>query len=423
MSILIKSAQIIDERSPLHQKKKNIFISDSGVIKHIGAKTPEASRVIEGKNIMVSMGWLDMQANFNDPGMEYKEDLNSGKKAAEAGGFTGVVLVPNTDPCIESKNDVSYLLSGNQNSVTRIYPMGAVTKSCKGEDLTEMLDMCHAGAVAYSDGEMPIWNTDILLKTLLYLQKFKGLLINRPEDKYLTAFGTMNEGTVSTMLGMKGMPNIAEEIMIRRDIELLAYAGGRLHVSNISSAESVKLIKAAKKRGLDITCNVAVYNLIWSDEKVGNYDSNYKVNPPLRENSDIKALDKGLEEGVIDVIVSAHTPQDEENKKLEFDHAAFGMTGLQTFMPLLIQKYGKNGFLKLIDKFTTNPRTILGLDLPEIKENEKAELTVFDPDAEWTYSMDNNFSKSTNSPLLGERLKGKVLATISNGRSYVNSTI
>lgn len=294
MSILIKSATILANGSPHHNKKLNIFISDAGIIKSIGHEAPDASRVIEGKNLMVSIGWFDMRANFNDPGNEHKEDLTSGLKTAASGGFTGIALLPNTNPCIESKNEVTYLMSHNQKSVTQVYPMGAVTKGCKGEDFTEILDMQAAGAVAFTDGENPIWNTDILLKTLQYLQKFDGLLINRPEDTYLTAFGTMNEGITSTFLGLKGMPGLAEEIMIKRDIELLKYAGGRIHFANVSTEHSIKQIAKAKKNGLNVTCDVAAHNLIFEDSELSDYDTNYKVNPPLRSKRDIKALEKAL---------------------------------------------------------------------------------------------------------------------------------
>ncbi len=421
MSILIKSATILAAGSPHHNKKLNIHISDSGIIKSIGKDAPKASKVVEGKNLFVTIGWFDMRANFNDPGFEHKEDLTSGLKAASAGGFTGVALLPNTKPCIESKNEVSYLKSRNSDSVTHIFPLGAVTMGCKGEDFTEILDMHAAGAVGFTDGENPIWNTDILLKSLQYLQKFDGLLINRPEDTYLTAFGSMNEGVTSTYLGLKGMPGLAEEIMIQRDIELLKYAGGRLHISNVSTARAVSEIAAAKKNGLNITCDVAVHNLLFDDSVLRDYDTNYKVNPPLRSKKDIKALEKGIQNGDIDVIVSSHSPQDEESKKLEFDHADFGMLGLQTFFPMVLQKLNSGDLSDLLGKFTVNPRSILRLPIPEIKQDEKANLTIFDPDLEWIYDEKSNYSKSLNSPLLGRKLKGGVVGVINNGKSFFNT--
>ena len=421
MSILIKSATILDAGSSYHNQKLNIFISDNGIIKSIGKETPKASKEIEGKNLMVSMGWFDMRANFNDPGFEYKEDLNSGLKTAAAGGFTGVALLPNTKPCVESKNEVSYLKSYNLKSVTQIYPMGAVTKGCKGEDFTEILDMQSAGAVAFTDGENPIWNTDILLKTLQYLQKFNGLLINKPEDKYLTAFGSMNEGVTSTIMGLKGMPGLAEEVMINRDVELLKYAGGRIHFSNISTAQALRQIAKAKKLGLNVTCDVAAHNLIFDDTLLSEYDTNYKVNPPLRSKKDINALKKGIFSNDIDVIVSSHSPQDQESKKLEFDHADFGMIGLQTFFPFVIRKLNGTDISELLEKFTINPRNILNLPLPVLEEGEKADLTIFDPEMEWYYTMETSYSKSSNSPLLGQKLMGGVIGVVNNGKSFFNT--
>lgn len=420
MSILIKSARILSKGSPYHNQKLNIFISDAGIIKSIGSDEPSATRVIEGKNLMVSIGWFDMRANFNDPGHEYKEDLSSGLKTAAAGGFTGVALLPNTQPCVESKNEVSYLMSQNPKSITQVYPLGAATKGCKGEDFTDILDMHAAGAVAFTDGENPIWNTDILLKTLQYLQKFNGLLINRPEDSCLTAFGTMNEGITSTYLGLKGIPGIAEEIMIKRDIELLKYAGGRIHFANVSTEQSVKQIAKAKKNGLNVTCDIAAHNLVFEDTELAGYDTNYKVNPPLRSKRDIKALEKALINNTVDVIVSSHTPQDEECKKLEFDHADFGMLGLQTLLPMVLKKFDGDELDGLIEKFTINPRTILSIPIPEIKEGEKANLTIFDPKMEWVYNDKSNHSKSDNSPWLGQTLKGCVLGVVNNGKSLFN---
>ena len=423
MSILIKSATVLDPGSPFHQKKTNIFISDAGIIKSIGRESPEANRIVEGRNLHVSIGWFDMRANYNDPGNEHKEDLHSGLKCAEAGGFTGVALLPNTTPCVASKNEVAYLTAGNHKNVTTVYPLGAVTRDCKGEELTEILDMHAAGAVAFTDGEQPIWNTDIMLKSLLYLQKFGGLLINKPEDKYLTAFGNMNEGVTSTYLGLKGMPGLAEDIMIKRDIELLKYAGGRLHFANVSTNHGLRQVAKAKSHGLAVTCDVAVYNMLYDDTRLMQYDTNYKVNPPLRTKQDVRSLNKGISKGTIDVIVSAHTPQDEESKKLEFDHADFGMLGQQTFFSSILQLLPNDDWISALPLFTVNPRKILGVPLPVIKEGEKANITVFDPDAQWTYSEKNNYSKSMNSPLLGSTLQGAVIGVINNGHSFFNSFI
>jgi len=320
MKILLKAVEIRDPCSPFHKKKTNLLIND-GVIVEIGEKSYRADHIISKKNLKVSIGWFDMRSDFCDPGFEYKEDVFSGRKAAAAGGFTEVLLLPNTNPVIQTKNEVSYILSGNDNQLVSIYPIGAVTEDTKGEELTEMIDLNASGARAFSDGKNPVWHTDILLKSLLYLQKFDGLLINRPEDTMLTRLGSMNEGVNSTILGLRGMPKLGEELMIDRDIKILEYAGGRIHFSNISTEESVNLIRKAKKTGLRLSCDVAAHQLVLDDSALMEFDTNFKVNPPLREEKDLKALKKGLDDGTIDVIVSSHTPQDEENKKLEFDLA------------------------------------------------------------------------------------------------------
>ncbi|SMD33241.1 dihydroorotase [Reichenbachiella faecimaris] len=416
MNILLREAKILDPQSPHHNKVVNIHIKD-GQIAAIDKKEHKADTIIEAKGLLLSAGWFDMKSHFNDPGNEHKEDLASGAAAAAKGGFTGVATLPNTSPVVQTKGNVEYVLSKSKSYLIDIYPMAAVTLDTNGEDLTEMLDLHAAGAVAFTDGEKPIWHTDMMLKSLIYLQKIGGLLINQAEDQLLTRFGSMNEGTVSTILGLKGMPTLAEHLMIKRDLDLLKYAGGKIHFSNISSKESVNLIKKAKKKGLQVTCDVSIHHLIHTDEDLMGYDSHYKINPPLRTEKDRKALIKGLQEGVIDVIVTAHTPQDEENKKLEFDLAGFGISGLQTMLPSLL-KLGKELEPSLwIEKVTTNPRSILKLDLPTIKENQIANLTLFDPKAKWTLNDQSNKSKSRNSPFFNQELTGKVKA-VCNGAQF-----
>jgi len=419
MKIQIKSVQILDPASPYHKKRKNILIKD-GIIASIGDTQFRADLTIDAKRMLVSVGWFDMRATFCDPGIEYKEDANTGAKAAAAGGFTEVMLLPNTIPTVHSKNGVSYLLSKNVNNLTQIHPSAAVTIDTKGEQLTEMIDLQNSGAVAFTDGENPIWQTDILLKALQYLQKFDGLLIQKPEDKRLNLFGTMNEGINSTSLGMKGMPKLSEEIIIARDLEILEYAGGRLHFSNISSAKSVNQIRKAKQRGIQVTCDIAAHQPVFDDYIIEDYDTNYKVNPPFREQNDNKALLKGLNDGTIDVIVSGHCPQDEESKKLEFDLAEFGIIGVQTAFSNIIEFSQLVKLETLIEKITSKPRQILGMEIPTIKEGSMANLTVFDPKVSWTFSESNNQSKSSNSPFLNQNLKGKAMAVFNNRKHLID---
>ncbi|MDH5476174.1 MAG: dihydroorotase [Cyclobacteriaceae bacterium] len=418
MDILIKSVRIIDQKSAYHNKEVDVLVS-KGKIKKIGTIEDASSKTIEAKGMILSVGWFDMRANFCDPGLEYKEDLFTGMEAASAGGFTGVALLPNTKPVIQSKNDIKYIYARTAENIVDVYPMGAVTIDTKGEDFTEMIDLHEAGAIAFTDGEQPLWQSDILLKSLQYLEKFKGLLINKPEEKRLNMFGHMNEGVNSTILGMKGMPKLGEELMINRDLSLLEYAGGRLHLSQLSTVESIAQVRAAKKKGLNVTCDVAAFQALFDDSALNTFDTNYKVNPPFREKEDINAIIKGLKDGTIDVIVSSHTPHDEESKKLEFDLADFGITGLQTVAHSIQELAKKVDLPLLIEKLTTSPRNLLGLPHPEIAEGENANLTLFAPELEWTFDSATNKSKSVYSPYFGKTLRGKAVAVFNKGKVII----
>lgn len=421
-SILIKSATIIDESNAMNGKQTDVLI-ENGRIAKLGKIQAKADKEINAKGMLLSIGWFDMRASFGDPGYEHREDLESGIATAAAGGFTGVALMPNNKPVTQTKNEVSYLKSRNQRSITEIFPIAAVSIDAKGEELTEMIDLHHAGAVAFSDGIEPIWHTDILLKSLQYLQKFSGLLINKPEDIRLNLYGTMNEGINSTMLGMKGMPKLAEELIVQRDLELLAYAGGRLHFTNISSEKSVAMIKAARKKGLEVSCDVAAYQMLFDDSALAGFDTNFKVNPPFREKKDNKGLIKGIQEGTIEIIVSSHIPQDEENKKLEFDLAAFGVISLQTVAANLSTLSESVDMAILIKAVTVNPRKLLHLNIPKMSEGEEANLTLFDPNHQWVLDNKSNVSKSKNSPHWGRELKGKALATFNNGMYHIDKVL
>jgi len=422
MEILIKSVDIIDRPSELHNKRRNVLIKN-GVITEITTRSISAPKVIDARGLKLSIGWCDMRSHFCDPGEEAKEDLQSGRLAAAHGGFTDVVVQPNTLPVVTSKNEVSYLRSGNQHSLTQIHVIGAVTIDTKGTELTEMIDLHHAGVVAFSDGIEPLWHTDVFGKALQYLQKFNGLLINRAEDKMLSAFGHMNEGLQSTMLGIPGIPKLSEELMVARDLALLEYYGGRLHFANVSSQESLVMIKIAKKKGLNVSCDVAAHQLLLDDSKLADFDTNYKVNPPLRGPKTIKALVNGLKDGTIDVMVSDHRPEDEEGKKLEFDLASFGMMGIQELGSMLqeISKEVDEGLL--MEKITYQPRKLLGLEVPVIRKGQKAVLTLFDPAKKWLFDEQSNQSKSRNSPNFGKELTGKAVAVFNNGKVLLDSDL
>lgn len=417
MKVLIQSATLSDPGSPYHKKKKDVLIQNGRIV-DIGAKIKSADKIIEADGMILSTGWVDMGTFIGDPGLEHKEDLDSAAKAAAAGGFTELVMLPNTVPPVQSKNEVNYITRGNGNRLVQIHPIGAVTLKNQGEELTEMIDLNAAGAVAFSDGLKTIWNTDILLKSLQYLQKFDGLLINHPEDIWLNMFGQMNEGTSSTRLGLKGMPKIAEDIAVKRDIELLTYAEGRLHFSRVSSARALDSIRAAKKKKLNVTCDIAAYQALLDDSLLSDFDTNLKVNPPLRGKADLDALIAGLKDGTIDVLTTGHLPQDAESKVVEFDHADFGMINLQTFASQLASLSKFVDVHDLILKVTQSPRNILKLEIPTIAIDARANLTLFDPDENWKFTEEKNYSRSLNSPWLGKEIRGKVKAVFNNSKSW-----
>ncbi len=419
MKILIKSALILDAGSSFHKQIKNVVIAN-GKIVEIGDKNFTADKTIQAENMILSTGWFDVGTFVGDPGLEHKEDLQSLAKAAAAGGFTEVAVLPNTHPCVQSKNEVSYITQNNSSRLVQIHALASITKNNKGEELTEMIDLNEAGAIGFTDGLRPVWHTDIFLKSLQYLQKFDGILIDQPEDKHLNMFGQMHEGINSTMLGLKGMPRIAEEVAVGKNLELLSYAGGRLHIAKVSTSKTIELIKAAKKKGLHVTCSVISYQPLLDDSLLNDFDTNYKVNPPLREKADQDALIRGLKDGTIDIICSGHLPHDDESKKLEFDLADFGIINLQTFASQLSLLNKSIEMEDLIEKVTAAPRKLFKMNSPVIEVDAKANLTLFDPTKEWIFTPSENLSKSTNSPWLGKKLKGKVIATFNNSKNWTD---
>jgi dihydroorotase len=421
MKVLIQGARILETNSSFNQKEKNILLSE-GRILEIGDKNFGADKTIKASGMLLSTGWFDLGTSFGDPGIEHKEDLRSGAEAAMSGGFTELALLPNTSPAIQTKNEISYVTGGNVNRLVQIHALAAVTRNNKGEELTEMIDLHEAGALGFTDGLKTIWHTDILLKSLQYLQKFDGLLIDHPEDIWLNLFGQMHEGTNSTMLGLKGMPRIAEDIIVNRNLELLSYAGGRLHFSRMSSGKAVDAIRAAKKR-LNVTCDVTAYQPLMDDSALHGFDTNYKVSPPLREKVDNDALIKALKDGTIDVICSGHLPQDEEAKNIEFDLADFGIINLQTFASNLSALSKHIDWDVLIPKVTSNPRQLLRVATPRIEPGEKANLTLFDPAATWRLDEKSNRSKSKNSPWYGGEITGKAVAVFNNDRQWIDTSV
>ncbi|MDB4902333.1 MAG: dihydroorotase [Mucilaginibacter sp.] len=415
MNLLIKSATIIDPNSPFNNQVVDVLI-EKGIIKRIGPDIEFDAEVIEAEGKYVSPGFFDLNCNIGELGFETKEDLYTGTRAAAAGGFTGLALMPNTIPPVHSKAEIEYLLNRAKKNLVDVYPLGTISHKREGKDLAEMYDMYLSGAKAFTDGNRPVQDAGLMERALLYAQGFDGLVFSYPEDTAIAGKAKVNEGEISTLLGMKGIPSLAEELMIARDLYLAEYTGSKIHFSTISTIRSVQLIREAKRKRLEVTCDVAAYHLVLTDEALINFDSLYKVKPPLRTLDDVNALKKGLIDGTIDAIVSQHTPQEVEFKDVEFEVAEYGMIGLQTAFSLAL-KTGLDLNL-IIQKLAVSPREILNIDIPAIAEEQPANLVLFDVDAEWEYTRKNNRSKSYNSPFLGQNLKGKVLLTINNNYIY-----
>lgn len=421
MNILIKSARIIDLFSPFNGKVMDILI-ENGVITSIATTiVPKKTvKTISSKNLCVSVGWMDMQANFCDPGFEHKEDIQTGVNAAAAGGYTAVALVSSTLPTIHSKAEVEYIKNKSATSIVEVYPVGTLSYKQEGKDIAEMYDMHLSGAVAFSDDKKAVNDAGLLMRALLYAKNFGGLIITHCDEKAISQDGKMNEGVVSTMLGLKGIPALAEELMVNRNIFLAEYTDAPIHLANISTERSVALIKQAKEKGIKVTAAVNAYNLSLPETLLAGFDSNYKLNPPLRTPKDIDALKKGITDGTIDVITSDHRPQDIESKDVEFDYATNGMIGLESAFALVNSNKDKIKLEALIKTLTVNTRTILKLKQPKIAPGETANITLFDPEFEWTFDKQAIKSKSRNTPFIGQTFKGKVIGIINKNQFKSN---
>jgi dihydroorotase len=418
MNLLIKQATIVDSSSSHNGKVVDILI-EKGVITQIKKSiAPEKGmKTIEGDDLHVSAGWLDMQVNFCDPGNEHKETLERGLKAAAKGGFTGVAVMSGTNPPLHNKAQIDYVVNKAKSNGVNVYPVGTLSYNQEGKDLSEMYDMQLSGAVAFSDYKKPVKDAGLILRALQYSNNINSFIITHCDDKTISHGGLMNEGVISTRLGLKGMPGLAEEIMLQRNIQILEYTGGKMHIPTISTKGSVDLIKKAKAKKLNITCGVAAYNLLLDETEVEGFDTNFKVNPPLRTKEDVEALKKGVADGVIDVIVSDHNPQDIESKDLEFDLADNGMVGLESCFGVANAALSSKASLEtLVNTLTKNPRTVLGLKEVTVKEGEDANLTIFNPGAKYVFEKSHIVSSNKNSGFIGKELKGEVIGVINKDK-------
>ncbi|MCF3112008.1 dihydroorotase [Niabella sp. CC-SYL272] len=420
MKILIKQSKIIDPTSSFNGRTADILIVN-GIIQSIGKNlVQKGAKILDAKGLHVSPGWVDLFADFADPGFEYRETLASGSAAAAAGGFTDVCIVPNTKPAIDQKSVVEYICAKAALLPVNIHPLGAVTKNTDGKELAEIYDMRQSGAVAFTDGKNAIQSSDIMVKALQYIKPFNGVLIQLPDNKDIQPNGLMNEGVVSTRLGLQAKPAIAEELLITRDLKLAEYAGSRLHLTGVTTAASLKLIKEARQKKTNVTVSITPAHLYFTEEDLQGYDTNLKLNPPLRTVNDRKALLKGITDGTIDCIASHHIPYDTDHKMVEFEYAKNGMLGLQTAYAVLNTVLPEMPQDRWVELLSINPRKILGLPVPSIEEGAVASLTVFDPARQWVLNTDAILSQSRNSAFIGNPLTGKPLGIIHNNQTNLS---
>ena len=418
MNILLKSVTIVNGCTKnLHLKKRDILIKN-GLIEAIETSIEPSGKikVIDIKNLHVSIGWFDSGVSFGEPGYEERETIGNGLLTAAKSGFTDVILNTCSHPTPDSSSDIVFLKNAAKDQLTSLYPLGNLTVNGDGEALAELYDMKNAGALGFYDYKRPVSNANLLKIALQYAQNFEGLVFSFPMDKSISGKGIVNEGITSTKLGLKGIPALAEELQIARDLFILEYTGGKLFIPTISTANSVKLIAEAKKKGLDVYCSVAAHNLSITDDELHDFDTEFKVMPPLRTSSDLKALIKGVKNGTIDLVTSDHTPLNIELKHVEFDNADYGSIGLESIFGMMNELLGMEETITLL----TKGRSIFGMDTPKLEVGEIANLTLFTTDEAYEFSEKHIYSSSKNSIALGKKMKGKVIGTIANNQLVVN---
>ena len=419
MKVLIKQATILQQASPHHLQVQDVLIAHG---KYIAIEndiaTSAADKVIYAEQGYLTPGFVDAFAQFNEPGHEHNETLHTGAAAAFKGGYTTVCVVPNTTPCIDNKATIEYIIQQQNALPVHVHPIGAVTTNPAGKLLTEMIEMHHAGAVAFSDGLQCIQQPNILLKALQYVKAFNGIVMQLPHDHSISATGYMHEGIVSTQLGIPGMPSIAEEVMVARDIAICAYSNSKLHITGISTAQSVGMIAAAKAKGIAVTCSVSPYHLLLNHTANEGYNTNAKVNPPLRTPQDVLAMQQGLLNGSIDYVASHHNPLSIDHKLCEYNIAAYGMSTIEhTFNVVASIPYITPYIIHQV--LSHNAAQLLGIATPIIHKEATCSATLFALNQNLVVNQTDFISKSTNSAFIDITLKGKIIATLNKQQLYI----
>jgi dihydroorotase len=416
--LLLKGGDILNLENGTREKA-DILILD-GVIAEIGAVDSNDfdGQILDIADNIVVPGLIDIHVHFREPGREDKETIESGSAAAMAGGFTAVACMPNTSPAIDKQEVVRFIKKKADLELVDVYPIAAITKDRQGKEITEMAELIRAGAVAFSDDGSPVNDNTVMRNALDYADMFDAPIIDHCEDPHLAAGGHMNEGAMSTQLGIPGIPNAAESVHIARDIELARLTGGKIHIAHMSTKEGVDLVRRAKSDGLKVTCEVAPHHLLFTDGNLSTFDSNLKMNPPLRTEADIVALEEGIKDGTVDVFASDHAPHTIEDKDVEFDAAPFGILGLETMLGVILQQVVNRDLLTLheaLQKMITTPRELLNITVPEIKIAAAANISIFNPNKSYVYDVNQSKSKSRNAPYHNMELLGPILGVVNKG--------
>ncbi|RII27240.1 MAG: dihydroorotase [Geobacter sp.] len=419
MNLLIKNGRVIDPSQGIDDTLD--VVVENGLVKEIGKglKAPADAETIDAAGNYVVPGLVDMHVHLRDPGLEYKEDIVSGTRAAAAGGFTSVACMPNTKPVIDNKAVASYIIAkARAEGFANVFPIGSITYGSNGERMAEMGELKESGCVAVSDDGKPVVNSELMRRALEYARGMGILVISHAEDLSLVGEGVMNEGFTSTELGLKGIPSVAEDIATARDVMLAEYTRSPLHIAHVSTCGSLRIIREAKGRGVPVTCETAPHYFSLTDDAVRGYNTNAKMNPPLREADDVAAVKEALKDGTIDAIATDHAPHHIDEKDVEFNVAMNGIVGLETSLPLSLKLVEEKVLTlpQLIEKMSCKPAAILGIDRGTLKAGAVADITVIDPAVEWMVTAENLASKSKNSPWLGEKMKGGAAYTILGGK-------